>query len=971
MDEEQLIPHADELEWLETNSFLVECEGEDDLPFIAEEIRQDDGDLPFSAALPRPHESQVSRKRSWSEEDEGSENIGEIIKREESGNKRRALDFLEREQDEDWLRYSPPQQKAPAVHIASESDVLMVEPPVKEKILSRFAVEIEGDCVPVTGPYGDRVYAKMKSSKTDIEGPKKQRKEHPKYGLLSEPIGIIIKKLDHEAFAKAFEENDCLSCHQTHSEVPTFSEKLWVEKYAPCSFTELLSDEQTNREVLLWLKQWDSSVFGSQVRSTTDDVLSALRRHSSPVQHKRFSGGETFFEQGRAAPFTRQSLKSWNADKHIENVNGFSESWSKKATVDHPLEQKVLLLCGPPGLGKTTLAHVAAKHCGYRVVEINASDDRSSLTLESKILDAVQIASVTANSKPKCLVIDEIDGALGEGKGAVEVILKLVVADKKAKVEKPNSTQQSLSEFSSRRGKNSATLLRPVICICNDLYAPALRPLRQIARVHMFVQPTISRVVNRLKYVCQKEGLKTNSIALAALAEYTECDIRSCLNTLQFLNKKKETLNILEVGSQVVGHKDISRSCIDIWNKIFQNGKSKRAKSSTTNLNGHGDFEFMYSLLSNRGDYDLTMGGIHENFLRLSYIDPMMIKTVTCLDMLGVSDSLHQYIMRTQQMSLNAFQPPFAIAIKRLIALVDKPNIEWPKSIQRYRAMSLERKDLLKNWQSKMSPIISRHLSTEYFAEEFVSHFLHILVPPTLRPIALHLFSEREKDDLAQLVDTMVSYSITYKNSKAEPLKGAHNNGTAKDVSILILDPPIGDFINFKDYQPTHLELSLAMKQVLLHEVEKQRILRENSGRSLNPGNECNKDSQDSTITKLEVLHDIITKSASVKGNDKPRLAMLKLENEDNHKNLNSKSKKIVSNTSITAEVTGDLKKPSRPTSFFDRFRQGCNIDSKNHVSNLQKAATAERDSRPFLFKYNEGFTNAVKRSVKIRDLLL
>ena len=51
------------------------------------------------------------------------------------------------------------------------------------------------------------------------------------------------------------------------------------------------------------------------------------------------------------------------------------------------------MLYGPPGLGKTTLAHVVASHAGYNVVEMNASDDRSLQAFKVKLENATQMKS--------------------------------------------------------------------------------------------------------------------------------------------------------------------------------------------------------------------------------------------------------------------------------------------------------------------------------------------------------------------------------------------------------------------------------------------------------------------------------------------------------------------------------------------------------------------------------------------------
>nr|XP_017215856.1 PREDICTED: chromosome transmission fidelity protein 18 homolog isoform X1 [Daucus carota subsp. sativus] len=980
------IPDPDELQWLEANSNLHDdLDFDDDFqpPFPDDDDHTPTHTPPIPQSQPptrtdsnkRPQSpppiptipdnfasEEASRKRSRIE----PQVVVDEIPANTSANPAAAVAV---DDDEDWL--PPPVHQVPQP--IEEDEV------PEETIVSRYASRIDGDFVPVTGPCGDRVYAKISRFGFD-DSTKKNKLHSNEYsnGLIAEPVSLLMQRVEQDAVQKALLESFGPEGDVILPKVPVINEKLWVDKYSPNSFMELLSDEQTNREVLLWLKQWDSCVFGSEIKTTTEDVLSSLRRHTSVAQHQK--ANKSYIGKNKETWQNKENFREYKMlDQENNDSKGTQDLGNRNRKGYATPEQKILLLCGPPGLGKTTLAHVAARHCGYRVVEINASDDRSSSTIEAKILDVVQMNSIMADSKPKCLVIDEIDGALGDGKGAVDVILKMVSADKKFNTGKEQTHEDQSGKGSSKKKSRDTSLLRPVICICNDLYAPALKSLRQVAKVHVFVQPTVSRIVNRLKYICSKEGMKASSIALTALAEYTECDIRSCLNTLQFLNRKKETLNMIEISSQVVGRKDTSKSFFDIWKEIFQKKRVKQERKASSGCkNVWNEFEYLHSLISNRGDYDLVMDGIHENILKLHYHDPMMKKTVKCMQNLEVSDIVHQYIMRTQKMSLHVYQPAIAISIHGVIAQVEKPNIEWPKSFQRFRTTLMEKVDLLHLWHHNITPYISRHLTIKSFVEDSISLLLHILSPPTLRPVALHLLSEKEKKDLVQLVNTMVSYSVTYKSIKPNLLSSNLRHEVGVDASVLSFDPPLVDLIRFKDYTSSHFVLALAMKQVLLHEVEKQKILQAGINRSVHLTDVCKENKNlamdKNGINRSTHLTDVCKKNQTMEMDKNGRIQSSRSHSVSVKKAVDvlnpsearqcekaappvssNLSSSVNSSVAIKLSSTVSTKKPSRGNfNFFERFKKVSSEGSQATDTVQRRPATSERDSRPFLFKFNE-----------------
>lgn len=85
------------------------------------------------------------------------------------------------------MRYSPPAAaENPAldpVIDAGPADEVLAPVAVEEKVLSRFASEIDGECISVTGPGGDRVYAKMSRWEMENDG-KRLHVERPLNGIL-------------------------------------------------------------------------------------------------------------------------------------------------------------------------------------------------------------------------------------------------------------------------------------------------------------------------------------------------------------------------------------------------------------------------------------------------------------------------------------------------------------------------------------------------------------------------------------------------------------------------------------------------------------------------------------------------------------------------------------------------------------------------------------------------------------------
>ncbi|XP_044308517.1 chromosome transmission fidelity protein 18 homolog isoform X1 [Varanus komodoensis] len=723
-----------------------------------------------------------------------------------------------------------------------------------------------------------------------------------------------------EATVPGLKEDSCGQAEEDESA----QHSLWVDQFTPRHYVELLSDDYTNRCLLKWLKLWDKVVFGKEPPSRKAKLSSEAHpssRHPKAQQSKWKTKAQLVEEVLEA------ELDQHNRPKY-----------------------RVALLCGPPGLGKTTLAHVVVKRAGYNAVEINASDDRSPEIFRTRIEAATQMKSVLgASEKPNCLVIDEIDGA---PEVSINVLLSIINW-------KPGEAELGTGgtkAAGTRRRKEGGLLLRPIICICNDQYVPSLRLLRQQAFLLNFPSTSPPRLVQRLHEIAVRQGMKANAGALMALCEKAENDIRSCINTLQFLHGQgKKELTVRTVQAAQVGLKDQNKGLFSIWQEIFQLPRMQRQRigmdpSTPACLLARGDtsgaqagrsllkaatqrFYHILHLGVSSGEHEKLAQGLYDNFLNMKMRDSSFGSVCLALEWLAFADLLNRAVLHGQNFQLLRYLPFLLACFHVLFAAPSVPRLSYPNSQHEALKKLTQMQNLVASMVSGVAPASRSRTSPQPLVLDVLCLLLEI-ISPKLRPVNTQLYSQKEKQQLANLIATMLAYNLTY-----------HQQRTPDGQYIYTLDPNMEEVCRFPDL-PARKPLTYQAKQLIAREIETEKMRRTEAVLQTRGAGQA-----------AEVGS--VQKDGDLKRSAEAALPKTTLRNHEQR---------------LGQIVKGATFEEKPETDFFGRVlhkkkvspseaNQAC---EKNRIEKQTGKAVGQSD---VWFRFNEGVSNAVRRNIYIKDL--
>lgn len=424
---------------------------------------------------------------------------------------------------------------------------------------------------------------------------------------------------------------------------------------------------------------------------------------------------------------------------------------------------------------------------------------------------------------------------------------------------------------------------RPIICICNDLYAKVLTVLRKEALVFRIKSAQPAKLLQRLKEICIKESLKVDTSTLKNLCEKSNFDIRVCINSLQFISYNQNNVQLLKSISQdklfMLGCKDISEGIFDVWSKLFTSSIQPISYNS------------VFNIYSSYGEFNRINEGLFVNYIKVPNKDNDLASRAKLLDYLSYEDIINKKIMTTQNYELMRFQALPGAYAKKKYSSSTQFSLEFPTLFMDYRKN--------KKANSRILGSIKESVNEEYIYTKTTKRSLVLdllpyvfeLLQPNIREFNKELLNRNELQSLKSTVNLMYSFGIEF-----------HEASAPEDEAIY--EPDIKKLLTY-DYTFKNYRITPKQKLIIRNEYDLYKTFKDVKKRKVN-NFEVNK-----------------TKSVMIKSANKDKLA----ENEEKPKNY------FGMNTKRT-------------------FSQMVNQEVK------------------FIYKFNEGYTNSVRRNLNFKYFL-
>jgi DNA polymerase III delta prime subunit len=232
---------------------------------------------------------------------------------------------------------------------------------------------------------------------------------------------------------------------------------------------------------------------------------------------------------------TKTNIKNW--------INDFK---SKKKDFTN-----CLILHGPPGIGKTSIANLLLKTNDFDVIEFNSSDIRNQKTLKDKIEEIngnINILDFMCNKKkPIGIIIDELDGINSTEKGAIKELTSII-----------NNTK----EYSS-----------PFICTTNSIN----KRIDMLKKKSLYIKlnkPSLNTIKQFINKICINENLDLSYEIKHHIAKTSQLDFRRVIVLMEYLfNYNINNLSEEEIIKTIETYdkKSLDYTCYEATDKILNN----------------------------------------------------------------------------------------------------------------------------------------------------------------------------------------------------------------------------------------------------------------------------------------------------------------------------------------------------------------------------------------------------------------